>query len=65
MFRAQPVVSSALTQVLIRGGTGDNEVINGVYFKLMHTFGVKAFKMVKQPGFYSSPVVRRPHSESC
>lgn len=44
--------------VLIKGGTGENEVINGVYFKLMHTFGVKAFKMVKQTGFYTAPVVR-------
>eukprot|EP00435_Cladocopium_sp_Y103_P068694 s465_g32.t1 len=44
--------------VLIKGGTGENEVINGVYFKLMHTFGVKAFKMVKQVGFYSTPTVR-------
>lgn len=44
--------------VLIKGGTGENEVINGVYFKLMHTFGVKAFKMVKQVGFYSTPAVR-------
>jgi len=35
-------------------------VINGVYFKLMHTFGVKAFKMVKQvqSGFYTTTVVR-------
>jgi len=46
--------------VLIKGGTGENEVINGVYFKLMHTFGVKAFKMVKQvqSGFYTTTVVR-------
>lgn len=44
--------------VLIKGGVGENEVINGVYFKLMHTFGVKAFKMVKRVGFYSTPITR-------
>eukprot|EP00930_Biecheleria_cincta_P037802 TRINITY_DN2597_c0_g4_i2.p1 TRINITY_DN2597_c0_g4~~TRINITY_DN2597_c0_g4_i2.p1 ORF type:complete len:4129 (+),score=689.20 TRINITY_DN2597_c0_g4_i2:1820-12388(+) len=33
--------------VIIKGGTGLNAVLNGVYFKLNSTFGVKAFKMVK------------------
>eukprot|EP00931_Biecheleriopsis_adriatica_P040126 TRINITY_DN2295_c0_g2_i2.p1 TRINITY_DN2295_c0_g2~~TRINITY_DN2295_c0_g2_i2.p1 ORF type:complete len:1028 (+),score=214.92 TRINITY_DN2295_c0_g2_i2:1132-4215(+) len=44
--------------VIISGGTGDNEVMNGVYFKLTQTFGVKAFKMVKQHGFYKEAVTR-------
>ncbi|CAE8679466.1 unnamed protein product [Polarella glacialis] len=39
--------------VMISGGTGVNEELNGVYFKLTGTFGVKAFKMVKvQSGAY-------------
>jgi len=36
--------------VIIAGATGVNEVMNGVYFKLSQTFGVKAFKMVKMFG---------------
>jgi len=36
--------------VIIAGATGVNEVMNGVYFKLSQTFGVKAFKMVKMHG---------------
>jgi len=46
--------------VFFTGGTGDNRVINGVYFKCSKTFGHVLYKMVKkmevEGTFYSSTV---------
>jgi hypothetical protein len=33
--------------LIIRGGTGENEHINGVYFKISNTFGLHIYKMAR------------------
>jgi len=46
--------------VLIKGGTGQNATINGLYFKLSATYGMPVYKMAKKESkfFYGVPVAR-------
>jgi len=41
-------VSMPEVDIILEGGTGENEVMNGMYFKLTSTFGVPIFRMVKK-----------------
>jgi len=46
--------------VLIKGGTGPNATINGLYFKLSATYGMPIYKMAKMESkfFYGVPIAR-------
>merc|ERR1719382_720128 len=45
--------------VLVSGGTGDNEAMNGFYFKLSGTFGIPIYRLVKKEGFITTAYVER------
>jgi len=36
--------------ILVQGGTGENEALNGLYFKLSNTYGQPVYKMAKKQG---------------
>jgi len=40
--------------VFISGGTGDNEILNGLFFKLTGTFGVPIYRLVKREGIFTT-----------
>jgi len=45
--------------VLIEGGTGENNTLNGLYFKMTGTYGIPLYRLVKKEGLVTTNYAQR------
>jgi hypothetical protein len=63
MIREPTDLSAPEEDVLLSGGTGENSVMNGLYFKLSTCFGHSIYRLVKPGGFAADATERYLYKE--